>query len=544
MEIGDYLRIAWRWAWLIVLGTAVAAGSTYMAVRGEPPVYQTSTTMMIGDVLESADPNYTDFYTVERLAETYGALITREPILRSTASALGFEGQWASLRGQVSVNLIEGTQLIEIAVTDTDPRRAKLIADEIATQLIATIENSRLEDTNRRFIEEQARSFPPKIAAAQAEIQALETQLAEAFSARDIQDIQNRVNSLEAQVADWQRTFAQYQLLLGEGSVNVLSVIEEASVPTVPISAGLVRQVLLAAAIGMALAIGTAILLEYLDDTVKTPDDIARVTGLTTVGAITRIEGKEQMEKLITARYPKSPISEAYRVMRTNLQFSSLDQPLRSLVVTSPQPTEGKSTTVANLGVVMAQAGKRVVLVDSDLRRPTLHKFFGVSNKEGLTTALLEEEPYLNGRLQATGVDNLSILTSGPLPPNPSELLGSGRMKRLIEQMQEEADIILFDTPPSLPVTDATVLATQTDGVLVVTDSGHTRRSAVRETVERLGKVGANTLGIALNRLKPGHGGYYYYYYYESRYGNGTKKRRRRGLRRSFPWLTGRSKDS
>jgi non-specific protein-tyrosine kinase len=296
-------------------------------------------------------------------------------------------------------------------------------------------------------------------------------------------------------------------------------------------------QVLLAAAIGGILAIGAAFLIEYLDDTLKTPDDVTRVTGLTTVGAISRIEGSDPADKLITARHPKSPISEAYRVMRTNLQFSSLDRPLHSLVVTSPQPTEGKTTTVSNLGVVMAQSGKRVILVDSDLRRPSLHKHFGVSNKDGLTSVLLEDEPMLNGRLQATGVDNLQILTSGPLPPNPSELLGSQRMQNLLEQLLEHADIVLFDTPPSLPVTDAAVLATQTDGVLIVTDSGRTRRNTARDTVERLQTVGANTLGVALNRLKPGRSGAYYYYYYEYRYGNGKTRRQSGGLRRFLPWL-------
>ncbi len=181
--------------------------------------------------------------------------------------------------------------------------------------------------------------------------------------------------------------------------------------------------------------------------------------GLATLGTINRIPGDAPPEKLITARHPRSPTSEAYRSLRTSLRFSSLDHPLRSLIVTSANALEGKSTMAANLAVVMAQTGSRVVLVDADLRRPMVHKIFQVSNKEGLTNILFEDRPVLDGHLQETGIENLRVLPSGPLPPNPSELLGSQKMRGLLEQIKEEADIVVFDTPPILPVTDAVVLA-------------------------------------------------------------------------------------
>jgi capsular exopolysaccharide synthesis family protein len=187
---------------------------------------------------------------------------------------------------------------------------------------------------------------------------------------------------------------------------------------------------------------------------------------------------------------------------------------------------EGKSTTIANLGVVMAQAGNSVVLVDSDLRRPMLHKIFQISNKEGLTSALLEEEPVVDGHLKETGIENLRIMTSGPLPPNPSELLGSQKMQRLIEILRSGTDVVIFDTPPALPVTDAAVLATQTDGVLIVTDAGKTGRASAKQAVESLRKVGGNLLGVVVNRLsaRRTEGGYYYQYYYS---GDGQGRRRR-----------------
>jgi non-specific protein-tyrosine kinase len=288
-------------------------------------------------------------------------------------------------------------------------------------------------------------------------------------------------------------------------------------------------QVLLAAAIGAMLAVGAAFLIEYLDDTLKSPEEVARTMGISTLGGITRISGDTPAEKLITIRHPKSPISEAYRVMRTNLQFSSLDRPLKSLVVTSPNPVEGKSTTLANLGVVMAQAGNSVVLVDSDLRRPMLHKIFQLSNKQGLTSALLEDEPLVDGHLQDTGIENLRVLTSGPLPPNPSELLGSQKMQHLVRLLEAESDIVVFDTPPTLPVTDAAVLSTQTDGVLLVADAAKTRRAAARQAAENLRKVGANILGAALNRLSTRRSGsHYYYYYYYAEDNKGRRRRQRR----------------
>jgi capsular exopolysaccharide synthesis family protein len=224
--------------------------------------------------------------------------------------------------------------------------------------------------------------------------------------------------------------------------------------------------------------------------------------------------------------------------MRTNLQFSSLDHPIRSMVVTSPNPVEGKSTTLANLGVVMAQAGKSVILVDSDLRRPTLHKIFQVPNKTGLTNVLLDDQLELDGHLQETGIENLRLLTSGPLPPNPSELLGSQRMAQFIELLKSKTDVVIFDTPPAIPVTDAAVLATQTDGVLLVADAGKTRRNAARRSVEVLQQVGANVLGAALNRLSPSRsGGYYYYYYYYAEDNNGRRRRRKRNWVQRLPLI-------
>ncbi|HFD39516.1 MAG TPA: polysaccharide biosynthesis tyrosine autokinase [Anaerolineae bacterium] len=212
---------------------------------------------------------------------------------------------------------------------------------------------------------------------------------------------------------------------------------------------------------------------------------------------------KEQ-NTLITIAEPRSPISEAYRTLRTNLDFAGLDRSLKTLVVTSAGVGEGKTTTLANLAVVSAQAGRRVILVDADLRRPTLHQLFGLPNETGLTTMMRDEEVLAAPPLQATGVEGLSVLTSGPLPPNPADLMGSRRMEEVIAALAERADQVLFDTPPVVAVTDAAVLTTKVDGVLLVIGAGKTRRDQARAAVQRLEQVNARLVGAVLTNAEMG----------------------------------------
>ena len=219
----------------------------------------------------------------------------------------------------------------------------------------------------------------------------------------------------------------------------------------------------------------------------------------------------DKLNELITISEPRSPISEAYRALRTNLDFAALDQALKTMVVTSAGVGEGKSTTLANLAVVSAQAGRKVVLVDADLRRPTLHQIYGLDNEAGLTTAMMDEAALASPPLQETGVEGLSVLTSGPLPPNPAELMGSRRMEEVIAALAEGADQIFFDTPPVVAVTDAAVLSTKVDGVLLVISAGRTRREYARSAVQRLEQVNARLVGTVLTNVQMGAAiqGYY-----------------------------------
>ncbi|KSU82174.1 capsular biosynthesis protein [Fictibacillus enclensis] len=214
---------------------------------------------------------------------------------------------------------------------------------------------------------------------------------------------------------------------------------------------------------------------------------------------------------LITHNNPKSPISEQYRTIRTNIQFSSIDTHYQSIMVTSSSPGEGKSTTVANLAVVLAQQGKSVLLIDGDLRKPTVHYTFKVSNIQGITNVLTRQISLEDAAVQ-TSVEDLSVLPSGPIPPNPSELLNSKSMEMLVEEAKSKYDYVLFDTPPVLAVTDAQILANRCDGVVLVTSSGKTEKEAAIKAKELLDNANAKILGVVLNQKEMNENSYYYYY--------------------------------
>jgi non-specific protein-tyrosine kinase len=204
---------------------------------------------------------------------------------------------------------------------------------------------------------------------------------------------------------------------------------------------------------------------------------------------------------LITVTDPRSPVAEAYRSLRTNLEFSSLDRPLRTLLLTSPGPDEGKSTTLANLAVTAAQAGRRVIVADCDLRRPRQHEIFGISNGVGLTTMVRDESALARLPLQETEVPGLWVLPSGPPPPNPAELLASQRMSQVIGRLTEQADLVLLDTPPIVAVTDAAVLASKVDGVVLIINAGSTKRQFAQRAQELLQRVNARLIGAILNNV-------------------------------------------
>jgi capsular exopolysaccharide synthesis family protein len=236
------------------------------------------------------------------------------------------------------------------------------------------------------------------------------------------------------------------------------------------------------------------------------------------------------MEKseLITIQDPKSPVSEAYRTLRTNIQFSSVDNEVQTIMITSSGPGEGKSTTSSNLAAVMAESGAETIIIDCDQRKPTLHKKFLVSNKKGLSDVLAGKAEFKDA-VVSTGIDNLDLLTSGTKPPNPSGLLASRRMKTFIEELKEKYRYIIVDTPPVIAVTDAQIVSTYVDGCILVVASSQADRDAALKAKKLLEKVNANILGTVLNKVESKGRGYYgYYYSYYDEDGNKQKKKKKK----------------
>ena len=553
MELLQYINIFRKWVWLIILSTTLAAGSSLIASMLAVPVYQTTTTLIVSQIINNPNPAAGDIFASQQLAQTYVQLATKEPILNAAVTALGLHLDWASLRGQVSAYPIAGTQLMAISAIDTNPLRAKAIADEIARQMILQSPTTPSADAQARldFIRTQLPILEKEIQDGNNHINDLDQQIASATSAHQIQDLQAQQQGVQTQLIQWQNTYAGLVGSLQQGGLNYITVVEPAAVPTVPVSPRTTLNLVLAVAVGLTLSIGAVLLLEYLDDTIRSPGEVRALLNAPILAAIGKISGSNYADKLIAEREPRSPLTEAYRALRTNLQFSSLDNPVRTMVVTSAGPSEGKSLTASNLAVVLAQAGLSVVLVDADLRRPVLHKIFGLKNNVGLTTWLvgqpsepagwprrprrrvagrwLEPAPGKSGPLepyiQATGITRLRLITSGALPPNPAEVLGSARMHQFLEEINQIADIVVLDSPPCVTVTDAVVLSRWVDGVILVMDQKNTSRQGVQRARENLQAVGAKILGAVINRIDPrGSSGYYYASYYSTYYYHNDSK--------------------
>jgi succinoglycan biosynthesis transport protein ExoP len=535
MELRQYWNLLRKWIWLVVLGTVLAGGTSFIVSRNMTPVYQASTSLLVTPGSTQSLDNYTSLITSERLAQTYAQLLQSAPVLEKTFERLGTVAP-QNAGFSIAAEPVQNTQLISLRVTGTNPDRITEAANTLVTVFIEwqnQVQRSRYAESKANLTAEMER--------VQGNIQEIEASL-QALKAQGDSADPNELSRLQGQLAQYNNSYSVLlnsfsNIGLAEANTgDTITVVSPAVRPMAPIRPRVMQNTLLAAVVGGMLAVGVAFLVEYLDDTVKDPNDLA-VADLNTIAAVQQVSLNGQgTAALFTIQQPKSLVSESYRTLRTNLQFSSPDKPLRTVVVTSALATEGKTTTAANLAVVMAQAGKQVVLLDGDLRRPALHKVFGLANRAGLTTALVEDSPELSEYLQGTDVENLRVLTTGPIPPNPQELLGSQRMRELLQRLQEEADVVVVDTPPTLVVADANVLASLTDGVLMVVNAGHTRRAAIQQAADGLRQAGAHLLGGVLNRVDTRGGRNYYYYYYHDYshyYGDGEGEEGRGPIR----WL-------
>lgn len=518
---------------LLIVGLA-AAGS-YFYSQTIPPTYRSSAILLVGQEQTSTNPTVSDIYVSNNLAQAYALLVNQPNVLQAAAQELNWEGSWESLYFVVSASAPQGGQTINVTATANSPQRAQAIANIVAKQVIAQSPLSRQQqatETQRDFIAAQQALLQAQIVASQKALADLNQQAALETDQEKIDAINTRAAALQTKIDNAQRTYIQMGALLNQSTGRYITLIASAPLPNAPVSPNILQNVLLAAAAGLVLAVGVVLLLEYLDDTIKNVEDVERVMQLSAIGSIERISPVRKPEDaLITLRHPRSPTAEEYRTLRTNLRYAGIENPGGALLVTSANPGEGKTTTAANLAIAMAQAGKRVILLDADFRRPNMHRLFGLSNEQGLTALFLDQPLLPEDILQPTQVPGLQVLVSGEQPPNPAEMLESRRMTEILQGLRQRSDIVIVDSPPVLVVADASILASRCSGAVLVVDSGRTRTEGARKVTDIMQRSQVKLLGAVLNRVGGRGRGYYYnYYYYSSSKGTKSKTKAHAGV--------------
>ena len=457
--IRDYAHTAWRWKWLVALIAVTCAVTALVVSIQLPKAYKTSAVGLVSPKqlippAGTSSDSAPQVPSLDQLVETYVGLINTDPVRQQLVKD-GIPRSAGELQANISAFRQPNTTLISITVGDRDPAVTELIAKDIIP----------------------------------------------AFN-HSLDELQGKV---------------------GADPKNHLESLVPWEIPTTPpgspVSPDIPRNVGAALLAGLIGGLAIAFVIEALDNTVKAESDVHIKLHTNLLGSVLLRRPTDsgdqpgQKVEVISASHPTDPLAEQYRALRTNLMFSRVDQSMRSLLVTSTAPAEGKTTTACNLAVVMAQAGNRVILVDADFRRPALHQVFRFRNDAGLGHLILRERPVAE-LVRATGIPNLRVISTGPAPPNPSELLGSSAMSQLMDRLADEADIIVFDTPPVGAVTDATVLGALVDGVVVVVEQGKTGITSIIRGLQTLQAVDANVLGIVLNKAPRGEDAAYYDYYY------------------------------
>lgn len=503
MELRMYFAIVRRWLWLIILCTILAGLGAYFVSRQQVPVYVAHSTVLLDNSTAATDSNaYANLLASQRLASTYAELFSNREAVETVISQLGYRPD--VLKVQVSSD--SETTLLNVSVESNAP------------QVAAYVANTLVEVVTEQQHQRQADRYNLTKSSLEAELADLEREIAR-LESESANDVANPVEAESSAVLNMQyetllRNLAAIRLAEAQ-ELDVLSLVERAEVPTHPIRPRIWLNTLLAAIVGAMIGLAAAFLIEYLDDTVKANTNLDQVLGLGPLALIGRMgsDSKGKRDRFLITEMDRSPNAEAYRMLRTNIRFASVDKELHVAVITSPGPGEGKSTTAANLAIVMAQAGKKTVLIDADLRRPVQHKIFKTSNRAGLTTALIERDDEVEQYLIDTEIEGLRLLPAGPIPPNPSELLGSHRMQKVLDELMQVADFVLVDSAPVLAVSDTSLLAGAVDGVLLVLRANITSIEGAKRAIGQLESVQAHLLGTVLNDVQASKDGYYYYYY-------------------------------
>ena len=510
----DYVRVLWRRKYTILIVVLVAVGITVGIDLARPKMYQSSARLLFvsqnystGGVIAPLTP--TDITTDIGLVQssTVKALVTKN--LKAPAPSVTVAEQGT-------------TEIATVTVTSRSPSFAAKAANAYANAYIAASQQRFLaaQQSAETQLQGQINALQAQINTVQGQINQTDPKNVAAVSSLDSQlgSLTARQNTLTTQLNQVQVNAAQTP----SGGQLV-----EAAAPSVsPVSPKRTTDVVIALLVGLVVGVVLALIRDRLDDRIRTKEELERVVGgLPTLGLIPVVgEWRDRKRPfLISAEHPKSPPAEAYRGLRTSIQFISLDRSIKILQITSPAAADGKTTTAANLAITMAESGQNVVLVGCDLRRPRIHEFFGFPNNVGFTSILVGDVE-LEGALRTVpDHGSLTILPSGPVPPNPSELLGSMKSREVLARLAREADMVILDSAPVLPVTDAAVIASQVDALLLVASAGTTTRRDVVRACEVLGRVEAPLAGLVLNGASEAD--CYVYYRYGDQYGYGYRTR-------------------
>jgi capsular exopolysaccharide synthesis family protein len=491
VQLRDYLRVIRTRKWVIIVATVVTVVAALAVSLVQPHVYEAESSLLISESGSSAtamiDAALSGFSTQpERALQTQVRMFRMRPAFERTVRRLDLRMHPDELAEKVEITPEGQTNVITVTVRDGDPKRAALIADALAEEYALWV-----RDFSRSRIRAAATQVEEQLAEVRDELVELGVEAGRSPSERD------RV-ALQITGQDYAGLSEQLRQLRirEEMEVGPVQVVNSAVVPEAPVSPTPARNAALALMLGAVLGLSGAFVLEALDTTVKTSEEAGELTGAPVLGIVPHRKDDEEAG-IVLNQNVSTPVAEAFRSVRNSLDFINFEHRIKTLLVTSAAPSEGKSTVAANLAVGLARAGHRVVLVSVDFHRPKSAIYLGASEALGLSHVLTDQYA-LDVVMQDVGNDGLRVLAAGKVPPNPSELLGSSRMGALIEQLEAQADWVILDAPPVLAVADTTAVAKWADGTIMVVRAGKTTREAVERSVEMLGSVGARVIGAIL----------------------------------------------
>lgn len=540
LQLKNYTHIIRRRADVLILFFVATVSVITIGSFIMEPVYRATTTLLIDPespnvltttgMVELESQNY---FSYKEYYQSQAELLTSYTLVKKVFNEFGLEEQFEYFDAKepikkflktIKVEPVRDTRLLKLNVDNKDPELAAKIANRMAnlyvmrnlyyisrTELTNLLKNEYLKLESR--VSEYAKVYKeghPEMIKVKNEMAELVAKIEK--EKKSVYDYDN--------IEDYLKPEAQHQL--AGFKANNISVQDSAEIPVVPIKPKRALNIVLAVVIGIMGGIGMAFFSEYLDDTAKSIEDVEEIAPWPFLGSVPRMKGRgkrAELEKDVRVqRLPRDPVSESYRSIRTSILFSSTEErPLRSVVVTSPGPQEGKTTTLCNLGISIAQNGSKALLVDADMRKPRLHEIFNIENKNGLSDFLCGRIEFVSS-VKATDIEGLSITNGGTHPPNPSELLSSQKMKYFIQEAERKFDFLLFDSPPVGMLTDAMIFSSMVDGMIMVIESSKTSKRTLARIYKLINSAGVRVVGIVLNKISI-HGDDYYHRYYRHYYG-------------------------